>query len=75
MKKLALLLTIMAMGGCTISGITLDPNRSTPSMAPDYLQLTPDEELIWEGLTDTQRKRAILFINNGSTLVASLGSR
>ncbi len=75
MNKLTLALAALALSGCTINGITLDPNRSTPAIAPDYLQLTPDEELIWQGLTDAQHQRAILFINNGSTLIASLGAQ
>jgi hypothetical protein len=75
MTKITLVIAALALGGCTINGVTLDPNRSTASIAPDYLQLTPDEALIWEGLTDAQRQRAILFINNGSTLIASLGSQ
>lgn len=45
------------------------------SLAPDYLQLTPDEQNIWEDLTPAQRDRAILFITNGATLVSSLGSQ
>ena len=75
MNKIALTLAMLALGACTINGVTLDPNSATPSVAPDYLQLSADEALIWKSLTDAQRKRAILFINNGSTLIASLGDQ
>ncbi len=75
MKPIAMVLTALVLGACTVSGVTLDPNRSTASIAPDYLQLTPDEENIWAGMTDIQRERAILFINNGATLMSSLGSQ
>ncbi|MBL4873075.1 MAG: hypothetical protein JKY41_06695 [Rhodobacteraceae bacterium] len=37
------------------------------------LNLTPDELNIWETLTQEQRDRAASFIQNGGTLIASLG--
>lgn len=37
------------------------------------LNLTPDEMNIWESLNQTQRDRAALFIQNGGTLISSLG--
>ena len=39
------------------------------------LNLTPDEMNIWETLTQAQRDRAALFIQNGGTLIASLGDK
>jgi len=39
------------------------------------LNLTPDEMNIWETLTTAQRDRAAVFIQNGGTLIASLGDR
>lgn len=39
------------------------------------LNLTPDEMNIWETLTQEQRDRAVLFIRNGGTLIASLGDK
>ncbi len=75
MKHIILLCGALALGACTINGVTLDPSRSTTAIAPDYLELTPDEQNIWATLTDAQRKRAIQFITNGATLVASLGDK
>jgi len=75
MIKLALAVSALALGGCTVNGVTLDPSRSTSAIAPDYLMLTPDEQNIWAGLTDAQRQRGILFVTNGATLVSSLGSQ
>lgn len=75
MKKIAILLGALALAGCSVNGVTLDPNRSTSAIAPDYLQLTPDEQNIWAGLTDAQRQRGIQFITAGATLVSSLGSQ
>lgn len=75
MKKVALVLGALALSACTINGVTLDPNRSTPAIAPDYLELTPDEQNIWADMTDEQRQRAILFVTNGATLISSLGSK
>lgn len=39
------------------------------------LNLTPDEMNIWETLTPAQQDRAALFIQNGGTLIASLGDK
>ena len=39
------------------------------------LNLSPDEMNIWETLTPAQRDRAALFIQNGGTLIASLGDK
>jgi len=39
------------------------------------LNLTHDEMNIWETLTPEQRDRAALFIQNGGTLIASLGDK
>ena len=39
------------------------------------LNLTPDEMNIWETLSQDQRDRAALFIQNGGTLIASLGDK
>ena len=75
MKKTVLLLGALALAGCTINGVTLDPSRSTSGIAPDYLMLTPDEQNIWATLSDAERERAVLFITNGATLVSSLGSQ
>lgn len=75
MKKVALILSALALGACTVNGVTLDPSRSTAGIAPDYLMLSPDEQNIWAGLNDAQRQRAILFVTNGASLVSSLGSQ
>lgn len=39
------------------------------------LNLSHDEMNIWENLTQEQRDRAVLFIRNGGTLIASLGDK
>ena len=75
MKHIILLCGALTLGACTINGVTLDPSRSTQAIAPDYLELTPDEQNIWATLTDAQRNRAIQFITNGATLVSSLGDK
>ena len=68
MKIALLLASALALGACAVTD-------SVTSLAPDYLQLTPDEQNIWVTLDPAQRKRAILFISNGATLVSSLGSQ
>ncbi len=37
-------------------------------------QLSPSEQVIWDGLNPEQRVRAATFIRNGGTLISSLGS-
>ena len=39
------------------------------------LNLSLDELIIWETLTPTQQARAASFIENGGTLIASLGDK
>jgi hypothetical protein len=39
------------------------------------LNLSPDELRIWQDLTPAQQERAILFIENGGTLISSLGDK
>ena len=43
--------------------------------AVSELNLTADERRIWATLDAEQKARAILFIQNGGTLIASLGSQ
>ncbi len=68
MKKIVLMLGVLALGACA-------ETEAVTSLAPDYLQLSPDEQNIWAGLDAAQRQRAILFITNGSTLISSLGPK
>ncbi len=67
MKKLVLL-GALTLGACA-------QTEAVTSLAPDNLQLTPDEQNIWATLDDAQKQRAILFITNGATLVSSLGAQ
>jgi len=68
MKLSVLFVSALALGACA-------EIESVTSLAPDYLQLSPDEQNIWGTLDKAQRDRAILFITNGATLVSSLGSQ
>ncbi len=68
MKKVVLLMGALALGACA-------QTEAVTSLAPEYLQLSPDEQNIWATLDSAQRQRAILFITNGATLVSSLGSQ
>ena len=73
MKKVALVLGVLALGACSDYS-TMDANYSTTSLAPEYLMLTPDEQIIWAGMSEAERQRGIQFVTNGATLVSSLGS-
>ncbi len=68
MKKLILLMGALTLAACA-------QTEAVTSLAPEYLQLSPDEQNIWVTLDAAQRERAILFITNGATLVSSLGSQ
>ncbi len=68
MKLTILLVSALALGACA-------QTEAITSLAPEYLQLSPDEQNIWVDLNAAQRKRAILFITNGATLISSLGSQ
>jgi len=68
MKLTVLMLSALALGACA-------ETESVTRLAPEYLQLSPDEQNIWEDLTAAERDRAILFITNGATLISSLGSK
>ncbi|NOR62312.1 MAG: hypothetical protein GQ535_07465 [Rhodobacteraceae bacterium] len=68
MKITVLFIGALALGACAVT-------ESVTSLAPEYLQLSPDEQNIWEDLSPAQRDRAVLFITNGATLVSSLGSQ
>ena len=68
MKLTLLMVGALALGACA-------ETDSVTRLAPEYLQLSPDEQNIWEDLSPAQRDRAVLFITNGATLVSSLGSQ
>jgi len=68
MKIALLLVGALALAACA-------ETDSVTRLAPEYLQLSPDEQNIWEDLSPAQRDRAILFITNGATLISSLGSQ
>ncbi len=68
MKKIILILGALGLGACA-------QTEAVTRLAPDYLQLSPDEQNIWATLNAAQRQRAVLFITNGATLISSLGAQ
>ncbi len=64
--------SILVLGACSeqITRQSIERNAVIAS-----LNLTPDEQNIWKTLTREQQDRAILFIQNGGTLIASLGDK
>ena len=61
----------------------IDGPITLPEQAQGYVQgtgaeflrqLSPSEQVIWDGLTPEQRVRAASFVRNGGTLISSLGS-
>ena len=72
MKTFKLLadVAIATLSACATSSESIHRNAQVAA-----LNLTPDEARIWETLTPAQQDRAILFIKNGGTLIASLGDK
>lgn len=66
-KIVSVIAVSLVLAGCTLDG------TGSP-LAPEYLNLTPDEVLIWRDLSDAQRSHALIYIENGGTLVSSLGA-
>ncbi|HIP23859.1 MAG TPA: hypothetical protein EYG79_09755 [Rhodobacteraceae bacterium] len=61
--------SVQQYSNASLSGVS-----SGSATAARDLNLTADERRIWATLDDEQKARAILFIQNGGTLIASLGS-
>jgi len=71
-------ITLITIGAALFLTIACDrvTEESIQDNALVYsLNLTHDEMNIWETLTPEQRDRAALFIQNGGTLIASLGDK
>ena len=64
--------SLLVLGACAeqVTKQSIERNAVIAS-----LNLTPDEQNIWNTLTPAQQDRAILFIQNGGTLIASLGDK
>ncbi len=41
---------------------------------PSGASLSPDDQLIWAGMTNEQKLAALPYIENGGTIVSSLGA-
>ncbi len=71
-------ITLIAIGAALFLTVACEriTEESIEANALVYsLNLTPDEMNIWEDLSQEQRDRAALFIQNGGTLIASLGDK
>ena len=71
-------ITLVAVGAALLLTAACDrvTEESIESNAVVYsLNLSHDEMNIWENLTQEQRDRAVLFIQNGGTLISSLGDK
>ncbi len=71
-------ITLITIGAALFLTVACDrvTEESIEANALVYsLNLSPDEMNIWETLTPTQRERAAVFVQNGGTLIASLGDK
>jgi len=70
-KPVAIVSALVILSACTQPVSEQSINRNAFIVS---LNLTPDEQNIWKGLTPAQQDRAVTFIQNGGTLIGSLGS-
>lgn len=68
--KLLAVVAIATISACSTSSESIHRNAQFAA-----LNLTPDEVRIWETLTPAQQDRAVQFIQNGGTLISSLGDK
>jgi len=71
-------ITLITIGAALFLTVACDrvTKESIEANALVYsLNLSPDEMNIWETLTPAQRERAAVFVQNGGTLIASLGDK
>lgn len=67
----AILTSITVLSACSErNSETIAQNAAIAS-----LNLSLDEQRVWETMTDAQKARAIAFIQNGGSLFASLGDK
>ena len=70
MKKITVILLAVTL----ISGCLETTTTGSVGFLPAGMSLSPDDQIIWAGLTDEQKLAAIPYLENGGTLVSSLGA-
>ncbi len=73
MKRISIIAIVAATGLLAACTQQLSQEEIRRNAVISSLNLTPDEQNIWKTLTPEQQNRAIAFIQNGGTLIASLG--
>ncbi len=69
MKKLAILGMALALAGCLETTST-----GSVGFLPSGKSLSPDDQIIWAGLSDAEKLNAVSYLENGGTVVSSLGA-
>lgn len=67
-------LIVAALATAFLSGCLETTTTGSVGFLPDGSQLSPDDQIIWAGMTDAQKLAAIPYIENGGTIVSSLGA-
>ena len=69
MKKAATLIMVLFLAGCLETTST-----GAVGFLPSGASLSPDDQIIWAGMTDEEKLAALPYIENGGTIVSSLGA-
>lgn len=70
MKK-ALILAIATVG---LAGCLETTSTGAVGYLPDGTSFSPDDQIIWAGMTADEKLAALPYIENGGTIVSSLGA-
>ena len=71
MKKI----TLLFVAASILAGCLETTSTGSVGFLPNGTALSPDDQIIWAGLTDEQKLAAIPYLENGGTLVSSLGAQ
>lgn len=75
-KVLAAVVLLGALGACDMTDEIIA--RNTPSaqgvQLPGGVVLSQSDLIIWNGMSDAQRQRALIFLANGGTVAGSVGA-
>lgn len=64
--------TTLALAGCASDADDLRRRVGLGAGLPTAYPLQPGDEQLWSGMTAPQRERALLFLQDGSTIRSSL---
>lgn len=75
-KVIAAVLLLGALGACDMTNEISARNSvsRTGVQLPEGIVLSTNDMMVWNGMSDSDRQRAIQFILNGGTVAGSVGA-